>query len=154
MSSPFVSVPVDRGRSRIRYLIVHVGPYVDNADCCAVSLCERVGEWRERVSLEYLCAGFISHLMRIYVKLKSQIICPMEYLFTKGYGIIYFLLISNLKPCAQGRAIYGGKRHNDGLARFEPRSLAGGTYYNPLRHRRYLTAVENVMQYISYIAYI
>ena len=42
----------------------------------------------------------------------------------------------------------GGKRHDDGPTGFEPLSLAFGSYSNPLRHRRYIPAVEN-MRYIS-----
>ena len=50
----------------------------------------------------------------------------MEYLLC--YGIIQF---GNLD---------GGKRHDDGQARYEPRSLAFSSHTNPPHHRRYLPA--------------
>ena len=63
---------------------------------------------------------------------------------------LYFWAYVELEPMLS-RGIYGGKWwHDDGLAGFEPRWLALGCYSNPLRPRRYTSAVEN-MRYISYI---
>ena len=80
------------------------------------------------------------------VKLKkSQIICHMEYLFTKGY--VYFCAYFELESMFSRPGWhhkYGGKRHDDGPARLELQSLAFRSHNNPLRYRGYLLAVENI----------
>ena len=72
----------------------------------------------------------------------------MEYLIIKGYGIIFFVLISTDVHMDVLAPHNGGKRHDDGPAGFEPLSLVFGFYSNPLRLRRFVSAVEN-MRYIS-----
>ena len=50
------------------------------------------------------------------------------------------------RPCRHH--IYGGKGHDDGPARFEPRSLAFGSYSNPLLHRCYISAGEKMWTFV------
>ena len=75
----------------------------------------------------------------------------MQYFYIRGYGIIILRLFgtwTHFFKDVLAPHLYGGKRHDDGPAGFEPLSLGFGSYSNPLHHHRYIPAVEN-MQYIS-----
>ena len=64
---------------------------VDHAACGSESLREPYSGGS--ASVWGFCVGFVSQVMRVCVKLKKlQIKCHMEYLFTKGYGIIFLCL--------------------------------------------------------------
>ena len=57
----------------------------------------------------------------------------MEYLIIKGYGIIFFVLISTDVHMDVLAPHNGGKRHDDGPAGFEPLLLAFRSNSNPLQ---------------------
>ena len=99
------------------------------------------------MSFEFLGGWFDSQVMRIYVKLKkSQFSCmwnTYSLMVMEFYYCAHFELETIFtRPC--WHHIYWDKRNDDRLARLEPWSLAFGSYTNPLRHRRYLSAVENI----------
>ena len=87
----------------ICYLTVLVGSYRQGLLLCIVSPWE---SGRVEVACQSIsCAGFVSQVMRIYVKLKkSKLLCHMEYIFHLRLWNYIFVLISNLNPCSQGCA--------------------------------------------------
>ena len=92
--------------------------------------------------------GLVSWVMCTYVSLKkSQFLCRMENLFTKGYGITFLCIFrtwTHVLKAMLAPDLDGGKRHDEEEARFEPWALAFGPYTHPLCHRRYLSTIENI----------